>query len=142
MTINFVAESVLEAGPHHPPSKTKKLHQHRPQTVLNCMRTCPFHRQKIDVMENAKSACNMHPQRPRERRLGAARRYTKTPHGRALYKDTDTGRRKQKTNHRGKTKDRMQMRGEETQEHCRLKVTRRTVGKGAATKTSTKADNN
>ena len=36
-----------------------------------------------DVMENTKGG------------LGAAQPYTRTPHGRALYKDPDTGKRKQ-----------------------------------------------
>ena len=86
---------------------------------------------------------------PEKGGLGVAQR----PHGRALYKGPDTGRRKQNPDKLYKdrkkdTKKRKRKTGRQCaaklqgrQEHCRLKVTRRTAGKGAATKTSTKAGN-
>ena len=64
-------------------SKHANLHQHRPQTVFKHDIACApalFIDKKADVMQNTKSACDMHHQRPRERL-----RLRRSP---ALHKDT------------------------------------------------------
>ena len=73
------------------------LHQHRPQTVLKhetAFSLALFTDKKWMSWKMLKVHATCITRGPRKGGLGAAQRYTKTPRGRALYKNPDSGRRK------------------------------------------------
>ena len=117
--------------------------------------TCPFHRQKMDAVENTKSAWNRHRQRPRERwfrRGPALHKDTAWPSSIQIKIRTQESVNKTETNY---TNTENPDKGIKQKTGCKRTATlrqtralpstgdKRTAGKGTAkpyTKTSTKAD--